>query len=238
MRSIAQFFGLVALVFLACDIAEGAIITWTSTIVDTTAADSSPGTGFGDASVSTNGVLVEAANFGTLTDVTVNGVLFNGVGFTASNFTNDLDNNWPNPNVGTTTGGTIDTLTAPFARNLNDSTSNGTLTGLIDGRMYEVQLISAIDGLNRTMTFNDGMGNSIVTDDDVPQAMVTGTFTAIGTTQALNFNANTGSSFLSAYQLRDVTVTDSADTIPEPATIILASLALFGMWVLRRQCLN
>lgn len=185
---------------------DAAVITWTETVVDTTDDDASPGAGLGDAAVSTIGLLMEAANFGTATDVTVNGVQFSGLGLDAP--TNlmigyDPANNF-STSTGTSTGGAIDELTTTFGRDTGVSFHSTTLTGLIVGQEYEVQFLASFAGLGRTSTFDDGAGNFIEQFTDDPHSFSNGTFTADARTQTVNMTLNTGSQFLNAYQLRNV----------------------------------
>lgn len=221
LPTIAVAIGTIAICLTTASL-QAADITWVETVVDTTDGDTDPGAGLGDAAVSTNGVLIEAANFGVLDDVTVNGVLFNGVDFDSSNPTNlsiayDGGDNIPSfGNGGTTTGGSIDTLTASFARDAGVSSHSAQLTGLTIGQEYEVQFIASFANLNRTTTFDDGNVGSIVQSTNDPHSFSTGTFVADATTQAVNMTISAGSQFLSGYQLR---------AIPEPSTLLLAGIA-------------
>jgi hypothetical protein len=204
--------------------AHAANITWSEVVVDTTDSDTDPGGGLGDAAVSTVGTLIEAGNFGILDDVTVNGVLFKGVDFSSSNPANlsiaydGADNIGSFANGGTTTGGSIDALTASFGRDAGVSSHTAQLTGLTVGQQYLVQFIASFARLNRTTTFEDGNGNSIVQSTNNPHAFANGTFVADGTTQTVNMTISAGSQFLSGYQLR---------AVPEPSSLML--LALGGM---------
>jgi len=201
--------------------AHAANISWSDVVVDSTdpgdTGGAGPGTGLGDAAVSTNGTLVEALNLGDLADYTINGVLFTGndnsvapanlsIGFTGTG----------NPADGTSTGGVIDSMTLSFSNIGGVSSTGGALTGLTIGQAYEVQLISAFAGINRSMTFDDGNGNSIANLTNRPQSFATGVFTADAATQTLNVTASTGSLFVSGYQLR---------AVPEPASLSLLGLA-------------
>ncbi len=207
---------------------NAAVITWSETVVDTTDGDSSPGTGLGDAAVSTIGALVEAANLGTDVDVTVNGVLFNGIGLgTPTNLSigyDTADNFFTS--TGTSTGGTIDDLTTSFGRDTGISFHSASLTGLSIGQEYEVQFIASFAGLGRETTFDDGNGNSIVQDLFDPHSFSTGTFKANATTQTVNMRLSTGSQFLNGYQLREV---------PVPSSLVLLGLAGVAALTSRRR---
>ena len=162
----------------------------------------------GDAAVSTAGILVEAANFGTLANVTVNGVMFTGVDFDTSlpaNLTIGYDSaDNLDGRTGTSTGGAIDALSTEFSRDNGVSFHSATLTGLTTGQNYEVQFLASFSGLGRTTTFDDGAGRSIVQRTNNPHSFSTGLFTADASTQTVNMTASTGSQFLTAYQLRAV----------------------------------
>jgi hypothetical protein len=203
--------GLVAIAgWVAGESASAANITWSEIIVDSSDGDSSAGTGLGDLAVSTRGSLIEAANFGTLDDVTVNGVLFNGVDFDSSTLTHlmvpydSTDNVAAFGNGGTTTGGNIDLLTGSFGRDAGVSNQTATLTGLTLGENYEVQFIASFANLNRTTTFADGNGNSIVQRTNNPHSFTTGLFTADAATQTIEMTISSGSQFISGYQLRQL----------------------------------
>ncbi len=210
-----------ALAFAGASTSQAAVITWSTLVVDSTDT-AGAGSGLGDLAVSTNGTLIEAVNYGTQTDVTVNGVTFDGVSIdnaeSPANYSNSFDEDAPNSITGTSTGGIIDTLTSTFSRTTSAATT-GTLTGLTFGRDYEVQLIASFATIGRTTTFNDGNGNTLATSTNNPHAFAVGIFTADATgTQTLNFPISTGSSFLNAYQLRDVT------PVPEPSSLALLFL--------------
>lgn len=212
--------------------AYGASISWAQVVVDSTDGDASAGTGLGDAAVSTIGTLVEAANFGTLTDVTVNGVLFKGINFTVPptnlSIAYDSADNTASGFIGTSTGGAIDLLTKSFSRDAGVTAQNATLTGLTVGQQYEVQFIASFATINRSNTFDDLNGNTIVQKTNNPHSFSTGTFTADATTQAVKMtsSASNHTQFLSAYQLR---------AIPEPASMVLGVIGLAGILAAARR---
>lgn len=110
------------------------------------------------------------------------------------------------------------------------------LDGLIVGRTYQVQLFSgrSMDLPERLLSFGDGEGhwspligmaaNSFVS--------VVGTFIADAATQRIQFNDNTENPTLSAYVLRDVSVTAP---VPEPGSWMLALAGLLAMSALARR---
>jgi hypothetical protein len=218
------------------DTAQAASVTWTEVVVDSTddSPTNSPGTGLGDAAVSTIGMLVEAANFGVLTDHTVNGVPFNGVNFTAGNLPTNLsiaydgaDNTFTGF-TGTSTGGVIDLVTKSFSRDAGVTVQNATLTGLTVGNQYLVQFIASFATINRTNKFDDLNGNTITQKTNNPHSFSTGTFTADATTQAVKMtsSASNHTQFLSAYQLRE---------IPEPTGLALGAIGVVGILAAARR---
>lgn len=199
---------------------QAASITWSETVVDTTDGDSSPGTGLGDAAVSTNGTLVEAATFGTATNVTVNGVPFGGIAFgsggSPTNLAIPYAQDFPDNNDGTSTGGDVDELTSTWSRaGSGVDPVSATIIGLTIGQQYEVQFIASFAGLGRTTTFDDGNGNTIVQSTNNPHAFATGLFTADAPTQAVSFDISSGSQFLNGYQLRAI------GPVLEPAKVVV-----------------
>jgi len=194
--------------------AQAASIVWTQ------------GTITGDSIVDTTGTLMEAANFGdnTVTSPTINAVTFTGVDFGSSPTLSNLSGlGYDGGNNGTwsSTGETIDQLANTLARESGVGSQSATLTGLTDGAEYLVQFF--IDhSTDTTMDINDGLGNTVTLNTLGEYA--TGTFTADGATQALNFSIGVGSQKLSGYQLR---------AVPEPSAAALIGLSALGL--LRRR---
>lgn len=208
--------GLLGASLLAAD-AGAATITWSSlnNAVDT--------------DVLTEGGLIEAANFGgtDVPDVTVNTVLFPGVDFpgggTLSNISGLPYNNFQKDHA-TATGGQIDTLFDTIGFLSGDSFHEVELTGLTPGVAYKVQFfIHHPPTSTRTLTLTDGASGTHVINN-APGGIVTGEFTADGTTQAVTLRSNQGSQLLNGYQLR---------VVPEPAS--LALLGIGGLAFLNRR---
>lgn len=208
--------------------ASGAAISWS--IVDVTG-----NSGIGDLAVSTNGTTIEAANFAGSNgapNVTINGIVFNGINFltggTPTNLTGLGYNNSQSGN-GETSGGNIDLLFDTIGFFSGQGVTTGNLSGLTPGEQYEVQFfLSHLPTATRSQQIDDGEGNSIVMQNANPSQAVTGTFTADATTQFVRFdNLDAGSQLLSGYQLRQL------GQIPEPTSIAL--LALGGLLVIRRK---
>lgn len=190
---------------------QGALISWNVGDVDTTTT-AGAGTGDGDFAVSTNGSLIEARNFGGTGGLALD-VNINSVSFIAANFTggpNPLTNltgltfNAGVAGFGTSTGGSIDALTSPFAFLSGDGAHSASLTGLSVGTTYEVQFFQSLSNVSRSVIIDDGAGNQAVMATRLPNQFATGTFTADAATQTLNISANTGSLVLSGYQVREV----------------------------------
>jgi hypothetical protein len=209
---------------------DAATIAWTQTVIDTTDGDSSPGAGLGDAAVSTVGTLIEAANFGSLNNVTVNGVLFKGINFstppTNLAIAYDSADNTATGFIGSSTGGSIDVLTSSFSRDSGVGMQSAMLTGLTVGTQYQVQFVASFATINRSTTFDDGNGNTIVQKTNLPQSFTTGTFTADATTQFVKMTVSAGSQFLSGYQLR---------AIPEPTALALGAMGIVGLLTTKRR---
>ena len=198
----------IAAVGLLTTSAPAAAISWTMGDIDGLG-------GQGDLAVSTNGTLIEAANFGpagvpALT--TVNSVPFTGINFAGGGSPTNLTGltyNTGSSGVGTSTGGNIDTLTDTIAFQSGVDPQSGALSGLAVGKTYQAQFFLAhTNTANRTLTITAGDAVTLRTRD--PSRYASGTFTADATTQAITFDANTGSQFMNAYQLREIPPLPSA----------------------------
>lgn len=191
------------LLFMGSMQSHAAMISWTIQDID-------GGSGVGDLGISTNGSLLEAANFGGtgVPNVVINSVSFTGVDFQgAGTLTNlsGLTYNTTQTGNGTATGGNIDTLTDTIGFFSGQSTQNANLTGLTLGNIYEAQFfVSHSPTATRTQTILDGEGNNAVLSNANPSQFATGVFQADGITQSLQFNSSTGSQLMNGYQLRDL----------------------------------
>jgi hypothetical protein len=162
----------------------------------------------GDAVVSNRGTLVEACNFGNV-DVsapTVNGVPFTAVDFTSGQSPASLSGlTYNTGESGKLPGSGVNELSDAIAYRSGVDPQVATLTGLSIGTDYELQFFYYHNSVNRSVTIRDGNGNEITLREEGEPMFATGSFTADATTQDLTFDANTGSQFLNAYQLREAT---------------------------------
>jgi len=198
--------------------------------------------------VSTNGTLIRAVNLGSsdgfqgaaTADVTINGVTFtastaganNGLFADAGNIYFDA----------ASFSGAITGVSTTDANALLDSIEFGpgtgnslaTLTGLIIGQVYEIQMFNARnDGVTVDYGYAATVGGAEVysltgvTRAPTAPSLVTGTFTATATSQEIHV-AIAGSTNLevSAYQLR---------TIPEPSSAALLGLGGLALILRRRK---
>ena len=176
----------------ACGLA--APVTWSSGVVS------------GDAVVSNRGTLVEACNFGnaTTTSPTVNGVPFTAIDFASGGSPGRLVGLTYNTGEGgKLQGAGVNELADTIAYRSGVDPQHAELTGLSVGTAYEVQFFYYHDSVNRSVTILDGSGNNVTLSESGEPVYATGTFTADATTQSFSFDANTGSQFLNAYQLRE-----------------------------------
>ena len=208
-----------------------------ASLISWTVGDVSGVSGLGDLAVSTNGVLVEAVNFGGdgVPSPVINGVTFTGVdvvapGTSSPNSLVGLPYEDSQIGNGETGIGNIDVLldTIGFDSQVNQHTAD--LVSLIPGRTYEVQFFlshTPTAGRSQVIFGDEGSGAGAVMRNANPSQFSTGTFVADGVTQSLTFdNLSTGSQLLSGYQLRDLTA------IPEPtsgAFVLTGLLVIVGI---------
>ncbi len=118
--------------------------------------------------------------------------------------------------------------------------SGGTITisaaALTLGDVYDVQIFNySGDSQNESTTFTSGSSSVTLFDDNGSHVgqFVTGTFTATGASEIINFGQATGAytPVVGAISVFDVT------TVPEPSAVSLGagSLLLFGLFILRNR---
>jgi len=165
--------------------------------------------------VETQGMIVEAVNLGQTSDRTVNTVVFDG-----SLSRDDLISSYSNVNVykdGNVSGAfeaMLDSLSYTSGNISNPGGGNLTLTSLIPGNEYLVQLFVSDDRgagvATRTQNYTSGGSTTPSYENGLSYSLV-GTFTAIDTTQDIDIKAWPGvgqtasSAILNAFQVRDIT---------------------------------
>lgn len=196
--------------------AKAIIISWSGATLS----------GTGTANINTTGTLVEAHNVGSGAGaITAGTVLFDAAE------TNPLGAVFAGSNPTNITGD------ANFDAILNTASfavvpSTYTIDGLITGQNYLVQFFTADSRsccFNRIATLDDGDGGTISSLAMGNGYAFTGTFTALGATQDINFawlSGHTTIPLINAWQLR---------TVPEPGTLALFGLGLAGLGFARRH---
>lgn len=209
----------------AADAGAGAGITWQPPQAIT-----------GDADVDTNGSLVYAYNFGTpsVVSTTVGGVTFSSFGITNSTTTETVGNVtitespdvlWAFADLGGTAA-PYTSLTSGYQSLLSSGASAGnpttvslTLNGLTHGTQYSFQWwtsnsagVPGAFGADLSSTTGSGNGGGSVALSSTVGSIgqhVTGTFTALGSTQYLFFTSPAGltAPLINAFQLRDLSAT-------------------------------
>ncbi len=180
--------------------------------------------------ISTNGTSIEAINMVNndareATDTTT----INGVVFTANNL---FDNGYHrDTDFGVSTGD--DSLDLLYLQASFDyKNTQLILTGLTIGNEYELQnfLGFSINGISYLMNVGDGTTIQKTSSGTTENgAWITGTFIADATTQTFHSSSDSNvSSFLSGYQLRDIS------PVPEPSSTALIGLGGLAL-ILRRS---
>lgn len=98
------------------------------------------------------------------------------------------------------------------------------LTGLTPGNTYVVQFFYYHRTANRTLTIRGDELDGALLEDAGPAVVATGTFRADATSQALTLEANTGSQFVNAYQLRDRGIVSDTDGDGMPDDFEIANM--------------
>ncbi len=194
--------------------ASAATIVWGEFDLDAAASE-----------ISTKGTLIEAINMVNSNRVGTDTTTINGITFTATNLGSQVYAG----NFEVSTGdASLDLLyrqirifpTGPF-----------TLTNLTIGNEYELQnfLGFSINGVNYLMNVGDGITIEKTSSGTTENgAWITGTFIADATTQTFHSSSDSSvSSFLSGYQLRDIS------SVPEPSSTALIGLGYLAL-ILRR----
>jgi hypothetical protein len=103
------------------------------------------------------------------------------------------------------------------------------VTGLTPGGQYQVEFYYHHINANRTVMFDDGVGNMVTVIDGVPGVggFASGYFVADAAFQEIVATANTGSQFLSGYQLREV---PGPPPVIEPPLPPVSIPDLIGYW--------
>jgi hypothetical protein len=160
--------------------------------------------------VGSSGRLIEACNFGNgaVQSPSINGVRFTPIDFTSSESpAHLLGLNYNTGEGGKRAGTGINELfdTIAYRSGVDPQTAN--LTGLVTGQRYQVQFFYYHNSVNRSLTIRDELGGEVILNETGVPLVATGTFIADSTVQRLTFDANTGSQFINAYQIREVTTT-------------------------------
>ena len=196
----------------------------------------------GDTDVSTNGTLVQAANFGTASTATVNGVTF--AGFTGAGASTTVGNftlsggALANGGLGGG-GGAFAALTPAYQGLLLNATgvpgANSILTltmsNLTVGNSYEFQWWYNGSGVAQsTANVTAVAGNSVTVNGNPAGTLgslgqfALGTFVANATSQAITFTGSAAAAgALNAAQLR---LLPAASVVPEPGSALAGLLAL------------
>lgn len=161
----------------------------------------------GDGVVSHRGTLMEAANFGNAATraPVVNGVPFAAIDFSAGQAPTHLAGLTYNTGEnGKLPGPGVNELFDTIAYRSGANPQHAQLTGLVEGRDYEVQFFYYHDTVNRSVEIGDGTGQRVRLTETGEPLYATGIFQADAPTQTVTFDASTGSQFLNAYQVREI----------------------------------
>lgn len=160
-----------------------------------------------DGVVSARGSLLEARNFGNAaaTSPVINGVAFEALDVTAGDRPERLQGlAYRTGENGKRLGAGLNELFDTIAYQSGRGSQEVSLVGLTVGQEYEVQFFYYHDTVDRSVTIRDDDGGAVTIAETGQPRCATGRFRADGVSQSLVFEANTGSQFFNAYQLRQL----------------------------------
>lgn len=175
---------------------QGARLSWEVGVSDTAEV------------VGNSGHLIEACNFGNgaVKSPSINGVQFTPIDFTSGDSPARLIGlNYNTGESGKRDGAGINELFDTIAYRSGADPQTANLTALVKGQRYQVQFFYYHNSVNRSLTIRDELGGETVVNERGVPLVATGTFTADSAIQTLTFDADTGSQFMNAYQLREIT---------------------------------
>jgi len=175
---------------------QGARLSWEVGVSDTAEV------------VGNSGHLIEACNFGNgaVKSPSINGVQFTPIDFTSGDSPARLIGlNYNTGESGKRDGAGINELFDTIAYRSGADPQTANLTALVKGQRYQVQFFYYHNSVNRSLTIRDELGGETVINERGVPLVATGTFTADSAIQTLTFDADTGSQFMNAYQLREIT---------------------------------
>lgn len=162
----------------------------------------------------------------------VNGTLFTPLNFTVGDFPDRLDGlTYDNGEFGHTAEETgLGALLSGLAFQSGASEQFMELNGLTVGSQYQVEFYYHHINADRSVTFDDGLGNTATVFDGVAGVggFASGYFVADATVQEIVATASTGSQYMSGYQLRQVP--ERPPVVLPPPVPPQSTPALVGYW--------
>ncbi|QTN33683.1 PEP-CTERM sorting domain-containing protein [Akkermansiaceae bacterium] len=245
MKAKHSLSALVGIFVASCPLAHAATITWTSqgTITNENVIQANVSSAFNLSNTTTNWAVTTTVNPQTVTFAsTASGAI------TSNGVTLTMTSGWNNQGIaplstiwdGTPTDADFSQVMDSFAHGPGvaapGASATFTLSGLTNGVKYSVQLFTSDSRANigdrRSIRFNDGNGNLTAEVAQITKQYFIGTFTASGTTQAINATSSpispgtSGAVILNALTL---------SVIPEPSGAMLLGLSILGFLVRRRR---